>query len=197
MPQMSEFVFLYPIQPYIDDVLGDKDTRPDFKFQLCPRLNEIVNRRYRNRDYDVSWVMFGCSGDETTPDMSTKAQEIDIYPNDKIISAGISFVRHRDEKVYPDNAYLLEQIANPKKLVIGGFHQWDCVNRLAESAYLGGLDVFVDENTTDVYFLSGYGYRKIPLVKDIPYTIPGKSLGGLDDIARENRKDMPWFPKIV
>ncbi|MGM5488181.1 MAG: hypothetical protein ACQESG_04495 [Nanobdellota archaeon] len=36
-------------------------------------------------------------------------------------------------------------------LRLGGFHLWDCVERVAKRAYNRGLDVLVDEDLTELF----------------------------------------------
>lgn len=65
---MKEFLFLYPISEYLDACIG-RITRRESGWLLCKRFNDLVEARYRQRDFGVNWLMFSKSSEE--PDKKT------------------------------------------------------------------------------------------------------------------------------
>lgn len=155
---MKAFLFLYPIHEYIKEELHLPN-----KHLVMERFNEIIDKRYRQRNYQIYWLLFGLEGDPKKPDMALLDSRIKIHYVDQIISAGSSFERLKRNRlrIYPSAKKILAKIDLTNGITIGGFHQSDCVRRVAKAAYRMGVSVFVDEDTTEQYFLSikcGWGF---------------------------------------
>ncbi len=180
---MQAFLFLYPLAAY----LGESKR---YSTRAINYLNEIIHARYRKQDYQVIWLTFS-RNDRSSPDRSILSRKIRILPQDKIISCGKNWAHFRLHRDYPDQNYILDQLPpGIERLVIGGFHQWDCVDRVASVAWQRDHKAFVDEDTTDLFFLD---FRNIPLIRT-DWSL--KALGVTENmmqLAREARADKPWF----
>ncbi len=149
------FLYLYPIKEYTsvflfhDDGLYDRlnISRP------LPILNEVINKRYRQKGYQVVYVLY--------PDKELYG--IDKIDNDKIIYTDITFseVSAYDYKEYekkrfipkyPNELLLLEQLGNIDELVVGGYHAMDCVKRVAQESNNLGIKTLIDLDLTDLFF---------------------------------------------
>lgn len=190
---MKNYLFLYPIKEYFDyliknwynDELSKSVKKPEY-------LNDIIDARYRNEGYLINWLLFSSVENPLKPDLSIISPIIKIHRKDEILVAGISFEEHIKNKKYPDPNYILNQINDVTRLVLGGFHQNDCVDKLAEATYQKGIDTFVDEDTTELFF-PRISLNEIPL-KRKKWTL--KDLGiipSLIEITQESRKDRPWL----
>lgn len=121
------------------------------------------------------------------------AEEINIKPTDKILSSGIPFVFMRYHK-YPEPAYILSQLPQDlEQLVIGGFHQWDCVDKVAQTAYEKGIPIIVDEDTTEIFFKGGSSKLSTPLIRE---NFTSELSGFFLEYAREVRLKKPWFAQL-
>jgi len=148
------FLFLYPINRYFETCLVDclglfERANNNFK-----RINDIIDARYREKGYSINWLMFSEEGDPESPDLSLLSSYLRIMKKDNLLVSGISFKEYIIQKKHPDPKIIFRQISKPRELVVGGFHQWDCVNKLARHAYLKGIPTLVDEDTTDMFFIT-------------------------------------------
>jgi len=137
------------IQPYIDILLSV--AIPEDKLKIAALYRKIIQKRYS--DYRVVCMFFSRPDDLRQPDLS---QAWSLFPLKKeyIIGAcGVTFNKHRQGKTYPKESTILSFCPQPaEKLVVGGFHLWDCVNKAAKHAYEQGIDVEVDEDLTELFF---------------------------------------------
>lgn len=149
------FLYLYPIREYTemflfyDDKLYDD---LDIKRPL-PLLNECIQKRYRDNDYQVVFALY--------PDKEIYG--INISDKDKIIYTDVLFKEasaideNKDIKKdfapkYPDEKFLLDQLGNVDLLIVGGYHANDCVKKVAEEALNLGIDTLIDLDMTDFFF---------------------------------------------
>lgn len=193
---MDQYLFLFPIKPFIDSSLDS--CAFERKGHKPRELFELIGARYRKDGYEINWLLFSKDNNLSEPDLSQIPDYVKFHKKDNILNAGISFKSHISEKIYADPEYVLNQLPDYQKLVLGGFHQWDCVERVAERSYERGVKTFVDEDTTNLFF-----------PKRTCYNIPAKrkkwDLGalGLDgspeyiiEFARKSREGKPWFVQI-
>lgn len=161
---MKTFLFLYPIKEYIDDQ-RERYRRVEDRFPI-PRLWDIVDARYRKNGFIVYWLLFGEMKNPSRPDYSQLYSQDIINEGDRVISCGVPFETHVSEKIYPNSKKILAKLLRPmEQLVIGGFHQWDCVSRVAECAFRQGINTFIDDDTTEMLFCRTRLGIEIPLVR--------------------------------
>ncbi len=190
---MKAFLFLYPVNEYFEICL--QQCQRDFtkNHYNHERINDIIDARYRQKGYAIHWLLFSAAGDSKKPDLSTISNCIKTSKKDIFLTAGVSFEEHAKGKKYPDPAFILAQIPNLTELALGGFHQWDCVDRLAEYAHQNNMPTFVDEDTTELFFVRTSLCGPIPLVRE---TLTLEDLGinkQMMKFAKEARKNKPWF----
>ena len=156
---------MYPIGRFFDFLVAryykafsDNNSNPR-------RINDIINDRYRKRGYKIYWLMFSDRNDYRKPDLSQASRFIKISKKDIVIAAGISYKNLVIDKKYPEPSFILSQVKHLTKLAIGGFHQWDCVDKLARFAYYQGIPTFVDEDTTEMFFEKSTLSGEIPLYR--------------------------------
>lgn len=201
---MKSFLFLYPIRAYIEQELP-----PHNQELIMKKFNEIIDARYRQKNFQIYWLIFGAEDDYEKPDLSLLDSRFKIHEDDQIISCGLSFKQHR-RIIYPSPKKILAQLNSINELVIGGFHQADCVKKVASQAHKSGLKVFVDEDTTDQYFTYLSLWSFPPIVRTPQeyasslrwnlLAMKGKVSPALADRAVKNqrsyRKRQPWLVQI-
>ncbi|HLB32570.1 MAG TPA: hypothetical protein VJL27_03395 [Patescibacteria group bacterium] len=126
---MKVFLFLYPILHYIKE---ETHGHP-LKLKALKRLNAIIDTRYRQKGYRIFWLLFSVVRKPATPDLLLLDARIRIGKTDRVLSAGVSFERHCRRLVYPSPKSIIAQIQPVDQLVVGGFHQTDCVDKLARA----------------------------------------------------------------
>lgn len=185
--QKSIFLFLYPIEPYFASCLQS------FRLeQNCiEKLKEIIDERYRKRDYDIAYALFSSPFDIGQPNLNSVPEYFPL--EGRILVAGVSFEEHSLLKRYPKPDFILDQLPQHSRLIVGGFHQWDCVDKIAERSYQRGVDTFVDEDTTELFFGSVERMGNVPLVRE-HWSLKGLGIPeDMHDYVREVRKRKPWF----
>ena len=190
---MKAFLFLYPIEKYFERSL--KMNRIAFMEDnnFPKRINEIIDARYRQKGYRINWLMFSTDYDSTKPDLFSVSKYIIINQEDNVLTAGISFI---EEKIYPDIDFILSQIPGLTELVLGGFHSSDCVEKIAKYVYRKGIQVIVDEDTTDLFFSITSLCGEIPLIRN---SLTLDDLGISEVYAEfviEERSKKPWLVQI-
>jgi hypothetical protein len=213
---MKSFVFLYPIAEYINHEIKNKSegysdhflekltkfemnrasSKPEklrirhylrevrenrFKNYYANMLDECIDKRYRQKDYAINYALFN---------NHVISKVINLRPSDKVITVGMTLDEHKIRR-YPSNDFILEQLGNPEILRIGGFHMWDCVEKLAKRAYKKGIDVLVDEDLTEFSFAR---FRDNDIKTDTYPSFNPDSLEGFvkDEFVRV-RKARPWL----
>jgi hypothetical protein len=213
---MKSFVFLYPIAEYIDHEIKNKsefysdaflekltvfemrraknrserarikrhlrDFHEDrFRTYYKGMLDVCIDQRYRQNDYMINYALFN---------NHIISNVIDLRPSDKVITVGMTLDEHKIRR-YPSNDFILEQLGNPDTLRIGGFHMWDCVDKLARRAYKKGIDVLVDEDLTEFSFAR---FRDKEIKTDVyPSFRPDSIEGFVKDEFLRVRKARPWL----
>jgi hypothetical protein len=146
---MDQYIFLYPVKEYFMAELG-KATLVE-NIGLTSTLFDIIDQRYRNNSYEINWLVFGKKGDKAKPYISNVPCYVRIKKGDRILSAGITTGQMENFK-YPDSNYILDQLPEHRRLVLGGFHEDDCVKRLAKASLKRKALTFVDKDTTESFF---------------------------------------------
>jgi len=202
---MKALLVLYPIQPYASVLMGEKEL-PGIKMKYAQIYQRLIYKRYP--DFQLIWVMFSEPQSPEKPDMSQLWQGISIKKYDIVLACGISFNEHYKKKLYPNPKTILDACPQPiEELVIGGFHFWDCVKKVAKCAYEQGIDVLVDDDLTEFFFGKVRNRKGIPSPSRIPLSRTESikqdrkqfiESGGSRQLehVREARKGNPWLAPI-
>lgn len=202
---MKKFLFLYPIREYTDREIGNAAADAP----VIRRFNEIIDVRYRRSGYQMNWLLFSAENDASLPDVSLLDPRILMRESDRIIPAGVSREQHR-KFIYPSCGHILSHIKPVSELVIGGFHQIDCVDKIARAAHRDGIAVMVDEDTTDQFFKTTRRQGLPPVVRTreeyargflalLNSLVGGFSPEEVDRAIHEHRaerRDRPWLAQI-
>ncbi len=188
---MNQYMFLYPVEEYFNNIILSKKFYKN-KFEIG-ELFDIIDARYRENDYEINWLTFSREDNENEPDLSKIPNYVRINEDDRIINAGISFENHTKNKRYADPDYVIDQLPDyHERLVLGGFHQYDCVNKIAKKSYERGTETFVDEDTTELFFPRKFLYG-IPLTREKWSLRELGTRSFMIDEAKKYRKNKPWF----
>jgi len=188
---MNQYLFLFPVKEYFEACLNACGTF-EFRGHKPAELIHIIDARYRNKGYKINWLLFSREDDLSKPDLRQVPDFLEIEEHDGILVAGVSFGEHTSKGKYADSDYVLDQLPIHRRLVVGGFHQWDCVNRVAERSHERGIETFVDEDTTELFF-GRQLFSGIPLIRKKwslrELGIPEKFY----KFAKKRREGKPWF----
>ena len=129
---------------------------------------------------------------------------VEVHPGDRRIDIRMTLKSHRaevDEKAqYPNPDLVINDIINGRyieRLVIAGFHMWDCVDRLARRAWERGLPVLVDEDLTE--FL-GFRIKSGGInTAEYPGWDPKKAFReeSFFEEFQKARKNKPWLYQFI
>jgi len=199
----KEFLFCYPIEEYIN-VPIDWWCKPWQLFRKkggkIKQFDNLIDKRYRKNGWKINWLMFSDEKDESKPDMSRTSKYFKTHKEDRILVAGMGFDKHIKTEKYPDENFILEQIPIPDKLIIGGFHATSCINKLAAAAYKKGIDVWVDEDVTELFFTTTGLLGVIPIKRKKSRMKELLELGTLTpatvEFMKRDRKKKPWFEQV-
>ncbi|MCH8741713.1 hypothetical protein IH779_02335 [Patescibacteria group bacterium] len=187
---MKYILLLYLIQPYVDVRIGEES--PETKARFAALYKKIVRERYPG--FQVVCVFFSEPGEKKKPDISQMWDLFSLEENYTIGACGVTFTNHCDKREYPKESDILALCPDPiDELVVSGFHFSDCVESIAKYAHEQGIQVFVDEDLTELFF---YGIdRGIPISREASIRrtrrLLNKSL--LQNFARKNREGRPWL----
>ena len=157
---MKVFLFMYPLGQFFEEV-------PDLlSFSFEPErgplsrddlygIDKIIDARYRGQGYEIAWVFYGQRGKKHLPDATNLTRYVTIQPDDLLISSG-SYTGE------PNFDFIFGQLPEGiDELVVGGFHWTSCVAFTADYAIEAlGLNTYVDEDTTQTYFVKTSLMRK-------------------------------------
>jgi len=192
---MKYVLILYPIDPCIDTSLnpffGNKE-----KSIIC--YKNLIKNRYP--DFKIVCVLFSIEGSAKDPDFSQLNELFKTEKDYYFGACGISFDKHCKNKAYPEPKDIINLCLKPvDELVVGGFHLWDCVSRVAEFAYKQGIKVVIDEDLTQLFFLEE-NPNKIPTCRVLGLERRIKQLREssycLFKYARKKRKKIPWIAQF-
>lgn len=205
---MKQYVFLFPITGFVEsairltkDIYEKKFGKKDFPVYI----DEIIEARYRDNDYEITWVFYRKNEENhTVPYLEETSKRLNVMDGDRKISNGF-----KQPTLMPNAHYILGQLPEHDRLVLGGFHQFDCVDRVAKLSHERGIDTFVDEDTTDLYFVRIAVLGEVPIersepIEDADWGIdelqeyPGRWYDGGLIADKAYRKGKPWFaqPKV-
>ena len=186
-------MLLYLIQPYVDVFIGREP--PEVKTRFAALYKKIVQERYPG--FQVICVFFSEPGKKEEPDLSQKWDLFSPEENYTIGACGVTFTDHCDKRVYPKESDILLLCPDPiDELIISGFHFSDCVEKIARYAHEQGIQVFADENLTELFF---YGTKRgIPISREASLRRTRKLLkkSSLLDFARKKREGRPWLVQL-
>lgn len=200
---MKVLLILYPIQPYVNVLIG-KEEQPEVKAKIAGFYQTLIRKRYPG--FQRVFALFSDTENLAKPNISQLWEGVRSQNGDIIGASGVTFENHCENKVYPKESNILALCPKPiDKLVIGGFHLWDCVDKTAKYAYRRGINVSVDEDLTELFFYQvknskGDPFLRIPISKKKSLEITRKQLNragsGLLEYTREARIKRPWLIQI-
>jgi competence CoiA-like predicted nuclease len=191
----------------VDAALG-RIVKPDLDYydphNQPERLREIIDKRYRKKGYRIVWLMFSSEEDKKQADLTKVSEFIQIKNEDWIFANGVSFIEHTTLRKYPSSARILSRVlkntSSVEELVIGGFHLWDCVEKIALRAYKKGYPVRVDEDLTEHYFCRTCLNGPIPYNRRTSSALRNTLKRMSDDWEREYflriRQTKPWLEQL-
>ena len=201
---MNILLVLYPIYPYAYTLIGPQEPY-EIKKKFGQIYQRLIDKRYT--DFKKIWVMFSDEDYPEKPDMSRLWEGINIKTNDILSACGVTFDDLCYKKIYPNPERIIRICPQPiEKLIIGGFHFWDCVEKTAQYAYENKIDVLVDDDLTEFFFWKVRGYKRFPSESSIPISRE-KSIekdrkhceeAGPRQLkaVRKARKNKPWLIQI-
>ncbi len=192
---MKSFVYLYPIPEYLDFEIekgylsGNGESKSEFRERYKGTLNTCIDERYRQQGFSINYVLF---------DESPVSDLVVLQPADRLINVGFSLktlqTKYANGKSLNPNDRILDQLGSVEMLRIGGFHIWDCVDKLARGAYERGINTLVDEDLTE--FLTTHinegGFR----TDKFPNCNPEKLRKFGKDVLQmfiQVRRERPWM----
>jgi hypothetical protein len=194
----SIYLFLYPYSCFARASIGYQQALESDKLM---RLGDIIQARYRSRGCGIVWARFRDDEpvrswrllDGKYEQQLTIAPFIPTFPSDGVVRTDISFADlcASEPPRYASTELLLGALPPHRTLVVGGFHQHDCVDKIAAASHQGGVKTFVDEDTTEFFFSRSMG-ETIPLIRE-KWSLQEL---GLDDRGGNNvrfREHRPWF----
>lgn len=193
----NHYIFLFPVKEFF---LGCEKSCHSLDFDReVHMLDLLINARYGcGSGYEMNWLLFSSRQDRNKPDIRSVDARMPVLETGRLLVAGTTYAEMR-RYIYFDPAYVLSQIPNVRKLVVGGFHDDDCVDRVAAAAHARGLETLVDEDTTEMFFNRRALGIKIPLerngwsIKDFGMTREqGASEFGILAF-KESRRDVPPY----
>lgn len=200
---MKSLLVLYPIYPYAHYLIGQEE--PDeIKKKFARIYQGLIRRRYPG--FQIIWMMFSREDSPGRPDTTLLWEGIKMGKKDIVAACGVSFDKHCGMKIYPNPETILGACPRPiEKLVVGGFHFWDCVADVARYAHGQGIDVLVDDDLTEFFFWK-IRQNGVLCARNIPGALEqslakerkriAKSAPGYLEEVRQARKDKPWLVRI-
>jgi len=178
---MKLLLMVYPIKRYVDYNQDHPFTFQQNTFclnlfergytdslQLAPGIfrkrfsliNNLINE-YRQKGFKVGWAFFSQSKESQEPDIATVSDIFEMNPEDYKISVKVTYEDLMRDEHYPDEENILKVFPGLEKLVVGGFHSRDCVQRFADAAKKMSISTSVDPLLTEEFFpliLNGFSY---------------------------------------
>ncbi len=196
---MKIYLFLYPIKKYFEYSFSEVATILQENNLTPRRIDQIIDTRYRQNNFQIIWLVFADTiHDQKNNCLNSISPYITIHKNDIILKSELTFSQ-MEKSLYPQEKIIYEKIVKLtgpiEKITLGGFHQNDCVEKIAKCFH--NLDIYtqIDEETTELFFtITAHNKKEIPLTRSKPTTL--EDLGVSEnflELARKCRKDKPWL----
>lgn len=194
---MKYLIILNLLKPYIDAVSFER--RKGYSEEKAELYAKLIKFRYS--DFRKVFIFFSESQNRKKPDLSNIWSGALIYGEDLVLSSGITFDESHKEKPHASyGKYVLNQLPWPAgEIVVTGLHFSDYVDKFAEFVHGLGIEVRVDEDLTELFFM-----RDLKSAKEIPLGVRAsicatqELLRGNDTVyfVRQLRKKKPWFVQL-
>ena len=103
---MKQYLFLYPIKEYVGSLIENHEINFREKGLEVNHLNTLIEKRYRDKHYNINWLLFSLENDNSKPDYSNISELIEIHKGDRILNAGISFRQSSNER-YTSHSFVI------------------------------------------------------------------------------------------
>jgi hypothetical protein len=160
------FLFLYPVRAFVMNISGKYPNGYYILQTFSQQINTIITERYRKEGFRICWLFFNDSQNPEKPALAEADPIFELASEDLLLASGVIYTELLRQR-YPDPDFILKHFPASCKLVLGGFHLCDCVDRIAERAHQKGLEVFVDEDATDGFFSRMKQFGSIPVQRNI------------------------------
>lgn len=160
--EKNYFIFLYPIKEYF---LSSFQKRANgFQLDFVERFNTMIEARYRSKGFRVAWLLFDSNNGES--DEHDGVWGLETKKNDIFLSSGVSFREMTKSSKYANPIHVFSQISEKiEKMVLAGFHAYDCVDKLASYAYLNiTTETMIDTDLTEITLMK-YSFSEVPVVR--------------------------------
>lgn len=131
----KKLLFLYPVKDFF---LSGNQKYED----IINLMNEMINLRYRQKGYQINYLVF----------LDREVAYFDVYEEDKILKSNVELspcINNKQDIPYTDNTLIQEQLGKVDELVVCGFHEVDCVRKVARHFTDLGIDTMVDIELTE------------------------------------------------
>ncbi len=160
---MKQYLFMFPLEPYFEnEVENPLLLKTDFEME---GLDRLITERYKKKDFEVNWVLLCQEKNKDVVDTSNLTPYLSIQKQDRKINSGVSYRDFFEKDIIFDPEYILNQVPQTEKLVVGGFHAPICVESVAMAAHTKGINVVVDEQTTEHFFALTRYTGKMPVAQ--------------------------------
>ena len=163
---MTDVLMVYPVKQYVertnlvhprtfnlDFVVGEEakylgvdPARILKRFKLVNNLLDVYRENGK-----VYWLCFARGRNKSLPKSGDISSLYEVHPRDEILSAGVTYeeLNFQRPAVYPDAQFVLGSIPHLDELMLGGFHEDDCVRRFHLAACNAGVKCQIDSWLTE------------------------------------------------
>ncbi len=154
------------------------------RFRLINKLIE----EYRGQDHRVYWGVFSDPKNKSKVGPKSISDIFEVREEDKTLPVGVTAEELIHDYKYPNEQYILNQMPNLSSLVLGGFHETDCVSRIAVQAGKIGIPTKIDRFLTEHFFWT--------MLETFDHDLFAKLIkeGKLDPVMHEDDpEEMKWL----